>query len=157
MSRASQNPTSLVRGANLECRGLTPHSRSKRRDSVTRLPDTNHPREAPLRSLCLAERGPLFSIAYTLFSIRNLAHSFCFEAVGNSLQKTPGGGHPIILRVSFAFVTPIESDSFTTFPCKSFRILLFHKWGVGYPPRSPKSPFTVFSFLPRGSLASFMG
>jgi hypothetical protein len=38
------------------------------------------------------KRDPLFSIAYTLFAIRNFAHLFCFLIAAHSLAKTPGGG-----------------------------------------------------------------
>ena len=46
---------------------------------------------------------PLFSTTYTLFSIRNSSHLFCFVETAHSLRKTPGGG------VSVVFLTSITS------------------------------------------------
>ena len=68
----------------------------------------------------------LFSIPYTLFSIRNVTHPLSFVNAANSLPKTPGGGGPATLSKSCSLQpqlnqhlssmyppTPLESYCFT--------------------------------------------
>src|SRR5271156_699717 len=58
----------------------------------------------PHSSIPPQNRNPLFSNTYTLFSIHNSAHLFCFVITAHSLAKTPRGGgsrkHQFSIRLS---------------------------------------------------------
>jgi hypothetical protein len=54
------------------------------------------------------KRRSLFSVAYTLFSIHNLAHLFSFVHAAHSLPKTPGGRGPLLHPLFRATVPPCE-------------------------------------------------
>jgi hypothetical protein len=86
-----------------------------------------------------AKRDPLFSIAYTLFSIRNFPHLFCFLVTAHSLPKTPGVGVALLSNhtsAEAAILTPMHAISYKNIPSNPFGIYIFRKQ-----PGWPHSPF----------------
>jgi len=84
----------------------------------------------------------LFSIAYTLFSIRDLLYLSYFVSTTDSLRKTPGGRYPVASQVAYRTVTTIESKRSTKIESNPNKIKTIHDT----PPGGWGSPRTASHF-----------
>ena len=111
-----------------------PFHAARRMNSTRRSEDSQRlplPTVCSASLLCRKKNDPLFSIACTLFSIRNSPYPDYFLSPAHSLPKTPGGAGTAASQFRSSRVTPMESISFANVPSNPFRMILFRKSGTG--------------------------